>query len=48
MDATTGPGKEAVTNFPIRPDNPYRCDVDALLEMLPSVRPDLGYQAAAE
>lgn len=34
-------GKEAVTNFPIRSDNPYKPDVDTLLGMLPEVRPDL-------
>ncbi len=34
-------GKEAVTNFPIRSDNPYRLDVDKLIAMLPDVRPDL-------
>jgi glycine/serine hydroxymethyltransferase len=34
-------GKEAVTNFPIRADNPYKPDVDRLLTMLPEARPDL-------
>lgn len=34
-------GKEAVTNFPVRADHPYRCDVDRLLAILPEIRPDL-------
>jgi glycine/serine hydroxymethyltransferase len=41
VDLDSETGKEAVTNFPVREDNPYRCDVDALLAMLPDVRPDL-------
>jgi glycine/serine hydroxymethyltransferase len=32
---------DAVTNLPVRKDNPYRADVPALLEMLSEVRPDL-------
>ncbi len=39
LDPATG--KEAVTNFPIRSDNPYRLDVEKLVAMLPDVRPDL-------
>lgn len=41
VDLDPSTGKEAVTNFPIRNDNPYRCDVEALLPMLEETRPDL-------
>ncbi len=39
LDSDTG--KEQVTNFPIRSDNPYRTDVSALIDMLDDVRPNL-------
>ncbi len=34
-------GKERVVNFPIRKDNPYKIDTDALGNLLPEVRPEL-------
>ncbi|MFH1144432.1 MAG: hypothetical protein V1774_07820, partial [Candidatus Eisenbacteria bacterium] len=33
--------KERVVNFPIRKDNPYRIDTEALGNLLPEVRPEL-------
>jgi len=34
-------GKENVINFPVRKDNPYRIDEEALANLLPEVRPEL-------
>ncbi|HSA96942.1 MAG TPA: hypothetical protein VLJ16_12890 [Acidobacteriota bacterium] len=34
-------GKEQVVNFPVRKDNPYRVDLDALAAILESHRPEL-------
>ena len=34
-------GKEAVVNFPIREDNPYRIDADRMVELIRKRRPDL-------
>jgi len=39
IDAATG--KEAVVHFPLRPDNPYRCDVERLADVLDRARPEL-------
>ncbi|MGZ4150855.1 MAG: glycine cleavage system aminomethyltransferase GcvT [Actinomycetota bacterium] len=33
--------RPAVTNFPVLPDNPYRIDVPAALELIEEVRPEL-------
>jgi aminomethyltransferase len=33
--------RAAVTNFPVLPDNPYRIDVPAALELIEEVRPEL-------
>lgn len=41
VDTDPETGKEAVTNFPLSPTNPYRPDVDRLLTMLADARPDL-------
>lgn len=34
-------GRENVLNFPVRDDNPYRCDTDRLSELLETHRPEL-------
>ena len=34
-------GKEAVLNFPVRPDNPYKIDVPKMVDLIKSRRPDL-------
>lgn len=34
-------GKENVVNIPVRPDNPYKADLDRLAELLKNCRPEL-------
>jgi len=41
VDIDPETGKEAVTHFPLRADNPYRADVDRLASVLDAARPDL-------
>jgi glycine/serine hydroxymethyltransferase len=41
VESDPASGQEAVTSFPVCPDNPYRTDVASLLDMLSSLRPDL-------
>jgi glycine/serine hydroxymethyltransferase len=35
------PARNAVTHFPLRADNPYRCDVDRLAAVIDKARPEL-------
>jgi glycine/serine hydroxymethyltransferase len=41
VDADPATGKEAVVNFPIRSDNPYRIDAARMAELIEEKRPDL-------
>jgi glycine/serine hydroxymethyltransferase len=41
VEADPETGKEAVVNFPIRDDNPYRIDAERMVELIRERRPDL-------
>src|SRR5262245_721969 len=41
VDVDPATGKEAVTHFPLRADNPHRADTDKLAQVLDAARPDL-------
>jgi glycine/serine hydroxymethyltransferase len=41
VDADPATGKEAVVNFPVRSDNPYRIDAEKMSELIEDKKPDL-------